>query len=1154
MASPESRDRRISQGYQALRLYVRWFWVISATCLLMFVVGNTEIRAPFLESRIQSALQMIEPNTTFSTEDVFIQIVPWRGQVRARLSKTRLLYDDIVNAPLDLEDLRFDVPVHRLIRGDIRPSGLAVRGTRLQITLNDDIAALIPRPGERRSTEETWGFVFDPTWIAALERALPLYIFSQVYIEGVSISVTNASGTLPLFTLKIDQGFADTPLGFSTGLRGRNAQLAGQLMAPGGQTTAFIFESSLQSSGQLQGAIQIETAVPAHFHNILRIAGLATPERLTTAYTLGASFDFNPREGWQSANIEVTEVRDSIDNAVLIVDTTANRQSQQFELKGRFFGIDLRRIAPWTAVPEFMEDLALTTNGTFGFRWNRYSDEWFGSFNLTGGEGMLAIPSIGLPSQVGAAVGVRDIRAQGSFDSSGISLTDMVVVTGSNKQTGPTLNADLVVRGTPIGRIMTLDLRSQKLNQGDLFFLWPERVATKSRSEIKNFVTAGAFADLSFTGIYRLVAGPEGRTRFELEGQQLYADFRDAQVRLTPDLPPLSQASGRLSMVRERLEIDVDRANLDAMTLTSGRTVLDFSQPDWVELTVDSPISGPLAPALTILAEGNLGLEGLSSLPIEQTRGTALGTLTFGLAFNPKTVGQQGINYDDIDVDTQLQISQLQVSDFLVGDGIQDGRLVLNIREEGLSGYGQVRLDGLEGSVEIAQSYGPRQPYVLEVKTKLLVPAPKIGRFVPGLETFLSGQAGGEFLYRSEENKPATLSVDLDLVDLGIDFKSLGYSKSPGDSGRLTMNLIFGAKNPEYVENLRIRAPNLRFDANIDLKITSWDSVEATSMQIGQTDLTDLRIENRENHIWAHFRDGHWTLAPVLEEFRNPPKGENAERGFGLGFSLSKPLIIENAFLNRLYFTEKGYVTDAILSVVLANNGLRGYTLNAAVPDNGPDFPGGQMDSRLVKRQGGDETYALSLQADNLGALLNALGISNQVFGGRFALSGESPFPLGGGPWTVQGEISSELEIKEVSPLVNVLSLISLTGILEQMLGSGLIISDFDFTAILNATGMKINDFKFGGPSLGLTLTGDLDWSKGVLDIRGALAPFNLVNLLVGGIPLLGGIITGTEKEGLIATQFSIQGSMEDPDFDVDTLSTFQPGLLRSIIDGIQRN
>ena len=74
--------------------------------------------------------------------------------------------------------------------------------------------------------------------------------------------------------------------------------------------------------------------------------------------------------------------------------------------------------------------------------------------------------------------------------------------------------------------------------------------------------------------------------------------------------------------------------------------------------------------------------------------------------------------------------------------------------------------------------------------------------------------------------------------------------------------------------------------------------------------------------------------------------------------------------------------------------------------------------------------YGLTLTTDDFGALLHALGLSEDVREGTAQITGQSPYPIGGGPWRLAAE-AQDFRILDTPALVQLASAISLTGILE---------------------------------------------------------------------------------------------------------------------------
>jgi hypothetical protein len=67
------------------------------------------------------------------------------------------------------------------------------------------------------------------------------------------------------------------------------------------------------------------------------------------------------------------------------------------------------------------------------------------------------------------------------------------------------------------------------------------------------------------------------------------------------------------------------------------------------------------------------------------------------------------------------------------------------------------------------------------------------------------------------------------------------------------------------------------------------------------------------------------------------------------------------------------------------------------------------------------------------------------------------------------------------------------------------------------------------------------------VEVSGNLVPANLLNQVIGAIPLLGNILTGVDKGGLFVTQFSMTGSIDDPQTSTNAASLI-PGILRDFV------
>jgi hypothetical protein len=102
---------------------------------------------------------------------------------------------------------------------------------------------------------------------------------------------------------------------------------------------------------------------------------------------------------------------------------------------------------------------------------------------------------------------------------------------------------------------------------------------------------------------------------------------------------------------------------------------------------------------------------------------------------------------------------------------------------------------------------------------------------------------------------------------------------------------------------------------------------------------------------------------------------------------------------------------------------------------------------------------------------------------------------------------------------------------------------------VLSDEGIQIEKARAYGAALGITAQGKIDLDAGKLDIEGTIVPAYVVSQIVGGIPLIGRILTGGEGEGLFAATYRAEGSLDDPQVSVNPLAALAPGFLRGLFN-----
>jgi len=192
--------------------------------------------------------------------------------------------------------------------------------------------------------------------------------------------------------------------------------------------------------------------------------------------------------------------------------------------------------------------------------------------------------------------------------------------------------------------------------------------------------------------------------------------------------------------------------------------------------------------------------------------------------------------------------------------------------------------------------------------------------------------------------------------------------------------------------------------------------------------------------------------------------------------------------------------------------------------------------------------YALSVQTNDLGAVLRICDLHDGVTGGRLTIAGQTTVPRPDAP--LQGSIEvKDFTLQRAPVLARLLAAASLTGLLKTLRSDGLVFTELmsDFT--LADQVVTLRQLRAHGGALGLTAAGSIDISASKVDVQGTIIPLYGVNTALGKIPLVGNLLLGGKGEGLVAIAARVTGDLSDPQVSVNPASAVTPGFLRGFFD-----
>ncbi|MGJ8563593.1 MAG: YhdP family protein [Alphaproteobacteria bacterium] len=194
------------------------------------------------------------------------------------------------------------------------------------------------------------------------------------------------------------------------------------------------------------------------------------------------------------------------------------------------------------------------------------------------------------------------------------------------------------------------------------------------------------------------------------------------------------------------------------------------------------------------------------------------------------------------------------------------------------------------------------------------------------------------------------------------------------------------------------------------------------------------------------------------------------------------------------------------------------------------------------------ETSGRVLTLDVPDASLAAMAFlnMNNIKGGRLQLTTQMPNAGDEGP--MQGDLLiDDVVVVQAPILAKMLSLASLTGLADAMVGGGLKFEQVQIPFSYEDGRLSVRDATASGPALGLTGNGEVDITDKLLDVDGVLVPAYSANSTLASIPILGNIFAGKKGEGIFALNYAVRGPFSASQVSVNPLSALTPGFLRGI-------
>ncbi|WP_225027134.1 hypothetical protein, partial [Xinfangfangia pollutisoli] len=649
-----------------------------------------------------------------------------------------------------------------------------------------------------------------------------------------------------------------------------------------------------------------------------------------------------------------------------------------------------------------------------------------------------------------------------------------------------------------------LDVALNAIGAERLLKIWPVSVVPATRKWLADNIGQADFTNF------------KAALRFEEHQPPRFAlgyEFSGAEVRFIRTLPPVQEGHGRATMDGTVYTVVLDGGHVTAPqggaidVADSVMVVPDIAaKPALAEVRLLT--RAPLTATLSLMDEDPFNFLTKANRPVDLGQGQALlvSDLRFPLLAK--------ITAEDVAFDVSGRIVDFASDKLVPGQTVTSPDMAVRVTTAGMTLSGEAHLGPMPIVARYDQRFGPEAAGKATVRGSAELSDAWLRALGVALPAgWLRGQTTADAVLSLQRGQPAQLHLESNLVGAGLSVDALGWSKGAKTGGKLVLDAVLSS--PPKVTALRLEAPGLLAEGQI------------TSRAGGGLELARF----------SRLRAGDWLDTPVdvtgtgkggiriklnggMLDLRRRPSGGQGGGGAG---GATVPITVN---LDRLVLSAGIALTGFAGDFLLRPGGLDG-TFVAAV--NGA----GRVEGAAVPVKGGT---AVRVRSGNAGAVMAAAGIFDKGRGGTLEMTLQPRGPEGQyrGIATFQN-----LSVQGAPALAELLSAVSVVGLLEQLNGNGILFGEGDVDFYLSPEGVEIRHGAAIGASMGISFAGLYLSKSGRIDIQGTISPLYLLN----GI----GQIFTRKGEGLFGFNYRLTGSAENPSVSVNPLSILTPGMFRDI-------
>ncbi|MGA7805626.1 DUF3971 domain-containing protein [Bradyrhizobium sp.] len=655
--------------------------------------------------------------------------------------------------------------------------------------------------------------------------------------------------------------------------------------------------------------------------------------------------------------------------------------------------------------------------------------------------------------------------------------------------------------------------------------LWPVLIAPEVREWVIERIERGSLQRLEVGVNSPIKDLPRKGPPIPDDGLSVNIVASGVTVHPVDGLPSVHDADLKAHVTGRTATVTIGQATADT---PAGRklNISDFvfevpdTHPKPPAARVRLKADGPVAAAAEILSSDRLS--DLSSVPIDPnaSKGTFSATINLGMPVKGE------LTKADTTYAVQADLNGFAADKLVMNQKLEANSLKLVANNQGYGVKGDVKINGQPATLDY------HKPADGDADIKMQAALDDAARTRLGLDLgpAVSGTIPLKVVGKiSSGDHDSRVGIEADLTALKLDNILPGWVKLPGKSSRAVFNLVPKAQSTRF-EDIVIDGGGVAIKGSLEVD-QNGDLINAAfpTYSPSEGDKASLKAERGPDGVIkvtmrGDVFDGRSFLKsaisgkdkePDKSKTKNPDIDVDLKLGAVAGFNGEAVRSVDLKFSRR---------AGVIKSFNLAGKLGRDTAVTADLS---------------TPARGGREV--ILLETADAGAFLRFTDTYSKLMGGQLTLAMEPPTVE---PSAKEGQIDiRDFSVKGEAALDRAAA----GGPAGAPNGIAFSALEAKFT---RQTGqLTIRDGVVKGPTIGLTIEGNIDHNANLVRMSGTIVPLYGLNNMFGQIPFFGIFLGGGSNEGLFGVTYEVVGTPSQPVVKFNPISAILPGVTRKIMD-----